>query len=97
MEIKFESSQSNSSPLEVDLNSCPDGVYVRKDITKVITEEGNTRYEYKEAFLSHSEYEQYKQAQYENVVSDSLKDFTVRRESEIIDDYTLKLVEEGSI
>lgn len=97
MEIKFVNSRSNTYPLEVDLNSCPDGVYIRKDITEVQTDEGNTRFEYKEAFLSHSGYEQYKQAQYENVVSDSLKDFSVRRESEIIDDYTMKLVEEGSI
>lgn len=97
MTTTFYNSQANARPLEIDVNASPDGVYVRKNITEVTTEQGTTLYNYDEAFMSRSEYEAYKQAQYESVVSDSLKDFTVRRESEIIDDYTMKLVEEGSI
>lgn len=94
---KFYNSQANEKPLEVDVNSSPDGVYVRRNITETKTDEGTTLFNYEEAFMSQSEYENYKHNQYENVVTDSLKDFTVRRESEIIDDYTLQLVEEGSL
>ena len=94
MTTTFYNSQSNERPLEVDVNASPDGVYVRKNITEVTTEEGNTLFNYEEAFMTNAEYEQY---QYKNIVTDFLDKFSVRRENEIIDDYTMQLVEEGSL
>lgn len=63
MEVIYKIAQSNKRPLEVDITSSNDGVYVRRDIKEVEIEledgEILKRFEYQEAFLSKSEYEQY--------------------------------------
>ena len=57
-ELTWRTSESTLKPLEIDSTSSPNGVYVRKFITEVPSEEG-TKYQYQEAFLSPSEYQQY--------------------------------------
>lgn len=63
MEINYRKSQSNEKPLEIDVTSTPDGVYVRRDIKSVEIEQQDgtmkTFWEYQEALLSKSEYEQF--------------------------------------
>ena len=63
MEIKYRKSQSNEKPLEIDITSTPDGVYIRRHIKSVEIEQENggskTFCEYQEALLTKSEYEQF--------------------------------------
>lgn len=63
MNVNYKTVQSNKKPLEIDVTSSPDGVYVRRDIKEQQIEVENgatiTRVEYQEAFLTKSEYEQY--------------------------------------
>lgn len=61
MNINYQYAESAVRPLEVDTTSCPDGVYLRKDIEEVTrqqegTEEAQTYYTYQEAFLTNEEY-----------------------------------------
>lgn len=66
MEIIYKETQSNKKPLEIDVESSPNGVYLRRNIKEVEHTTQNTdgedltftMYEYQEAFLSKSEYEQ---------------------------------------
>ena len=59
MEVIYKIAQSNKRPLEIDITSSNDGVYVRRDIKEVEIEledgEILKRFEYQEAFLSKSE------------------------------------------
>lgn len=63
MNIIYKKSVSNEKPLEIDITSCPDGVYIRRDIKTVVIEQEEsdaiTRFEYQEAFLTKDEYETY--------------------------------------
>ena len=63
MEVTYKIAQANKRPLEIDITSSKDGVYVRRDIKEVEIELENgeilKRFEYQEAFMSKSEYEQY--------------------------------------
>lgn len=64
MEIEFYISESTIKPLEVDVNSSPHGVYVRRNIKEIEKNDGTDDekikvYRYQEAFLTKSEYEQY--------------------------------------
>lgn len=63
MEVIYKLAESTSRPLEIDITSCPDGVYIRRDIKKIIAEldDGSefNKYQYQEAFLTKSEYEIY--------------------------------------
>lgn len=62
--ITYKTVESNTKPLEIDLSSSASGVYVRRNIEKIITidedtQEERIKYQYQEAFLSLSEYETY--------------------------------------
>lgn len=60
-------------------------VLVRRNITSKKTTEGNTVYQYEERIMSNIEYG----------TREAVNDMLIKRESEIIDDYTLMLIEEG--
>ena len=59
MELNWKNSESFNKPEAVDNTSSPNGVYLRRFITAVETEEGETKYQYKEAFLTNAEYAEY--------------------------------------
>jgi len=96
-DFTYKQAESLIRPSEIDNTSSPDGVFIRKNIQSVEAEDsaGNTytKYTYDEAFLTFGEYESYKNS----IVSEAVTSMTIRRESEIIDDYTLQLMEEGVI
>lgn len=64
MEIIYKKVQSNEKPLAIDVTSSPDCVYIRRDIKPVEYKnesgETKTRFEYNEAILTKSEYEEFK-------------------------------------
>ncbi len=65
MQIEYTNAQSATRPLEIDVESSPYGVYIRRDIKEIEQETENAdgeiekikMFEYQEAFLSRSEYE----------------------------------------
>lgn len=63
MEIIYKQVQSSDKPIEIDITSSPGGVYVRRNIKQVEKEldngEKSIYYDYQEAFLNPSEWEQY--------------------------------------
>lgn len=94
--MKFVKSESFNEPLEVDTTSSSKGVYIRQNIVKDVytdPDTGDTRdvWHYEEAFITKSEYATYQIAK--QVVSQ----VEIKREQEIIDNYTLSLIEEGII
>ena len=100
-EITFKKAESLVCPSKIDTVSSRDGFFIRENITEIQTETENgeplTKYQYDEAFLTPCEYEHYKNSKYETVVNEAVNSLVIRRESEIIDDYTLQLIEEGVI
>lgn len=56
--MQYKNVESLEMPSEIDKTSSPDGIYVRRNIKKVETENG-FKYCYQEAFLSFNEYESY--------------------------------------
>ncbi len=63
MQITYKTVQSTKKPLEIDVSSSSGGIYLRRNIetietTDETTGETSTKYEYQEAFLTQSEYEQ---------------------------------------
>lgn len=101
MEITYKKAESLIMPSGTDSTSSPDGIFIRKNIktAEVETEDGEkiVKYTYDEAFLTVDEYEAYKSAQYKESVSEAVNSVALRREAEIIDEYTLQLIEEGVI
>ena len=101
MEITYKKAESLTMPSGVDSISSPDGIFIRKDIKTVEVEAEDglkiVKYVYDEAFLTADEYEAFKADQYKESVSEAVNSVVLRREAEIIDDYTLKLIEEGVI
>lgn len=95
MSLDYKAAESLEKPLEVDSTSSPSGVYVRQNITATIYKDSDgadkTKYCYEEAFLTSSEYEQYR------LVNSVIAGVELKREGEIIDAYTLKLIEEGTL
>lgn len=63
MQISYKQAQSAIKPLAIDLTSSPGGVYVRRNIKQLVKEsetgEKNVYFDYEEAFLTKSEYEEY--------------------------------------
>lgn len=76
--------ESNEQPATVQELS-GGRVLVRRNITTRETEEGNTIYQYEERVMSAVEYG----------TREAVQDMELKREAEIIDDYTLELIEEG--
>lgn len=82
--------------LSVILTSSSKGVYVRENIKQVKTIDEDTqeeiiKYQYEEAFLTHEQYQDYVRMQY------LIKQVETKRENEIIDEYTLELMNTGVI
>ena len=79
-------SESNDKPL--DAEKVANGRYIlRRNIEKVNNSEGSVSYKYEERIVSDLEYS----------VIDAIKAINVKRESEIIDEFVLQLIEEGDI
>ena len=80
----WRTAESNTEPAVAKTLS--DGrVLVRRNITSKKTTEGNTVYQYEERIMSAVEYG----------TREAVNDMELKREAEIIDDYTLELIEEG--
>ena len=93
MQINWKKAESLSKPIEIDSTSSIDGVYIRKNITNETRigsdEQEYTVFCYDEAFLTHSEYERYM------LVNDLTSSIELKHENDIIDNYTLQLIEGG--
>lgn len=85
-------------PSTIDTTSSPTTVYLRKDIRRESKEIDGEVYEYwlyEEAQLTPEQYQEYlAEQQFADSVAGKVQN---KRESEIIDEYTLKLLEEGVI
>lgn len=57
MKLNYVESQSTVKPLEIDIDSSGTGVYIRRNI-KEVDIDGTIYYQYQEAFITKSEYEQ---------------------------------------
>lgn len=80
----WRTAESNTKP-EAAVALSDSRVLVRRNITEKQTEEGNTIYQYEERIMSAVEYG----------TREAVQDMELKREAEIIDDYTLELIEEG--
>lgn len=80
----WRAAESNTKP-EAAIALSEGRVLVRRNITEKQTEEGNTIYQYEERIMSTVEYG----------TREAVQDMELKREAEIIDDYTLELIEEG--
>ena len=77
---------AEANEIPVELQTLPDGrIIVRRNITTRTTEEGNTVYSYEERVMQTLEY----------AVVEAVESKESKREAEIVDEYTLKLIEEG--
>ena len=56
--MQYKNVESCKMPLEIDLSSSEDGIYVRRNIKAIETDEG-IKYTYQEAFMSKDEYATY--------------------------------------
>ena len=80
----WRTAESNTEPAVAETLS-DDRVLVRRNITSKKTTEGNTVYQNEERIMSAVEYG----------TREAVNDMELKREAEIIDDYTLELIEEG--
>lgn len=80
----WRTAESNTKP-EAAIALSDGRVLVRRNITEKQTEEGNTVYQYEERIMSAVEYGTH----------EAVQDMELKREAEIIDDYTMELIEEG--
>lgn len=80
----WRTAESNTKPAAAETLS-GGRVLVRRNITSKQTEEGNTVYQYEERIMSEVEYG----------TREAVNEMELKRETEIIDDYTLELITEG--
>lgn len=80
----WRAAESNTKP-ETAIALSDGRVLVRRNITEKQTEEGNSAYRYEERIMSAVEYG----------TREAVQDMELKREAEIIDDYTMELIEEG--
>lgn len=80
----WRTAESNTKP-EAAIALSDGRVFVRRNITQKQSAEGNTVYQYEERIMSAVEYG----------AREAVQDMELKREAEIIDDYTMKLIEEG--
>ncbi len=80
----WRTAESNTEPAVAETLS-GGRVLVRRNITSKQTEEGNTVYQYEERIMSEVEYG----------TREAVNEMELKRETEIIDDYTLELITEG--
>lgn len=90
MSIKFHKAYSTEIPELEEITKSGEYVYIRKNIVKVEATEINPEsYEYDEVILTIEEYKVY------SLINTTIDSTVEKRENEIIDNYTLKLIEEG--
>lgn len=80
----WRTAESNTEPAVAETLS-NGRVLARRNITSKKTTEGNTVYQYEERIMSAVEYG----------TREAVNDMELKREAEIIDDYTLELITEG--
>lgn len=80
----WRTAESNEQP-ETAIELSGGRVLVRRNITSKETAEGNTVYQYEERIMSEVEYG----------TREAVNEMELKRETEIIDDYTLELITEG--
>ncbi len=56
--VDYRTVESLVKPSDIDLTSSSDGIYVRRNVQEISTDDG-TKYQYEEAFMSQNEYETY--------------------------------------
>lgn len=93
MQINWKKVESRVKPVEVDKTLSQNGVYIRQNIKEDKRIDENEKeyivFCYDEAFLTHNEYEQHINADY------IVNAIQLKHEAEIIDTYTLQLIEGG--
>lgn len=76
--------EANEYPVEIQkLNN--NRIIVRKNIKEETTNEGNIKYVYDERIMNEMEY----------AVTEAVNEIELKRENEIVDEYTMILIEEG--
>ena len=95
MQIQWKRAESRNKPAIEDAQSSIDGVYIRKNIeSQTRLDNENKEYTifcYDEAFLTHEEYKNY------SLVQDVANTVSLKHDNDIIDAYTLQLIEGGII
>lgn len=86
----WKRAESTNKPLEVDTSISEGLVYIRKNIISVIKNEVEM-FEYDEAILTNEEYKTYL------LLNNLSSNISFKHETDIIDDYTLLLIEEGTL
>lgn len=66
--MEYKNVESLKMPSEIDLTSSPDGIYVRRNIKKVVTDDIE-KYRYQESFMSKDEYEAYSKKLFINEIN----------------------------
>lgn len=93
MTTNAKRAESREMPVEIDLTASANGVYIRENIIEETRQDNEgqeyTVYCYDEIFLTHKEYERYL------ITRDVAENIEIKHENDIIDEYTLKLFEEG--
>lgn len=94
-EMIFKPSESFERPLEIDDMSSKYGVYIRQNIRQeeYENEEGEKKkvWRYEEAFVSKEDYMNHLITFY------TMNRVELKREAEIVDEYTMSLIENGVI
>ncbi|MEI8127975.1 MAG: hypothetical protein WCG95_00025 [bacterium] len=95
MSLIYKPAESLVKPLETDETLNQNGVYMRQNITSKTYSDSDgttkTKWSYEEAFLTTEEYNNYV------LVQSTIASTELKRENTIIDEYTLKLIEEGRL
>lgn len=86
MSLEWRKSTSNETPANYEKLS-GDRYLVRRNIIEKENNDGNKYYEYEERIVTSIEL----------TIIECFNQLEVKRESEIIDDYTMQLIEEGVI
>lgn len=93
MQIEWKKVESRNKPALEDAQSSIDGVYIRKNITSETRldneNEEYTIFCYDEAFLTNEEYKNYL------LIQDIVNNVSLKHDNDIIDAYTLQLIEGG--
>lgn len=93
MQINWKKAESRIEPALIDATSSIDGVYIRQNIeSETRLDNDNQEYTifvYDEAFLTPDEYARY------SLIEDVAEKVSFKHENDIIDAYTLQLIEGG--
>ena len=82
--MMWQKAFSTAEPLEVE--KVTGGRYIiRRNIVKSTQTDGNPQYNYEERIVTEEEYG----------LMDTINSVIIRRETEIVDEYTMKLIKEG--